>query len=184
MAFETIGETSRREQVVEYVGRKPAGEVVPYSELSDLLGGLERSRVQGVVNDAKKALQKVYKKSVTAVPGVGYRVLMPSEHLALARTHQQKGRRQTTRSKSAVVNTDYSQLTELERVRFDIANATLAALEQFERRADLRYASRERVESFINSQSSKNAKTDDEVSAVKERLARLEVLLAEKRRVQ
>ena len=182
MPFTTIGETSRRLQVIEYAGQIEDGEVIRYEELEALLGGeLQRAKIQQVVNQAKQGLQKTYKKSLEAVPTIGYRVLLPGEHIHLSRHHQKKGRRQTRRSKSAVVNTDYTQLTELERVKYDIASATIRALEQFERRADLRYASRERVESFIREQSSKSARTDDDVASVKDRLARLEALVRERR---
>ena len=176
--FQTIGRKSRRQQVIDKIAPVPVGEVVKYEELEDMLN-MDRLKMQAVVNAAKTGLQKEHQKSIVAVPTVGYRVLLPEEHIQLAKRHQKKGRRQTRRSKSAVVNTDYAQLSEIDRVKYDIAVATLRALETFEHRADLRYASRERVESFINQQASKNERTDDEVQSVKQRLAKLESLLRE-----
>jgi hypothetical protein len=162
---------------LEALAELPPGAVMLYGELESLLG-LDRMGMQAVVNQAKSSLQKTHKRSVVAVRNVGYRVLAAAEHLDLAKVHQRKGRRQTRRSKSAVVNTDYNELSESERLRFDIAVDTIRALQAFERRADLRYASRERVESFIAHQSAKNERTESEVLDMQERLARLEAKLA------
>lgn len=177
--FATVGEVSRRRMVVDLVADTPAGDVVPYDVLEIALG-VDRRTVQTVVNQAKPSLQKTCQKSLVAIRNVGYRVLLPGEHLELAKTHQKRGRRQTRKAKSAVKNTDFAQLSDIERVKYDIAVATISALERFEKRADLRYASRERVESFIKQQVGHNDRTEGEVSDLRDRLARLESLMTER----
>lgn len=176
MNFTPIGDVSRRNMVIDTVGDITPGDIITYDALEMALG-LGRPAVQAVVNAAKPGIQKRHQRSLVAVRGIGYRVLLPAEHLGLAQEHQKRGRRQTRRSRMAVTHTDYNELSELERVRFDIAIATLKALEAFERRADLRYASRERVESFITEQSKKNIKNEEEARSVQDRLARLEKLM-------
>ncbi|AEK09417.1 hypothetical protein LITTLEE_33 [Mycobacterium phage LittleE] len=184
--FEPKGTVSRRQMVLDVIEETPYGEIVPYEALEIALG-VDRQGVLVAVNQAKSSAQKEFKKSLVAVRNVGYRVLNPGEELELAKVHQRRGRRQTKKAKSAVVNADYAKLTDLERVKYDIAVQTVAALERFERRADLRYASRERLDSFIKEQSTLNSKTgerinktDNEVSELKSRLARLEFLMNER----
>lgn len=173
MTFTPKGAVSQRQTVLDLVADTPHGEVVPYEALEIALNA-DRRAVLCAVNQAKPSMQKLFCKSVVAVRGIGYRVLHPGEHLELAKTHQKRGRRQTKRAKSAVANTDRSMLSELERVKYDIAVQTVSALERFERRADLRYASRERLDSFIRNQSDVNSRTAGEVVDLKDRLARLE----------
>jgi hypothetical protein len=178
--FETKGAVSRRQIVLNLIEETPHGELIPYEALEIALGA-DRRTVLAAVNQAKTSAQKQFSKSIVAVRNAGYQVLKPGEELELAKAHQKRGRRQTRKAKSAVVNTDYAQLSDLERVKYDIAVQTVSALERFERRADLRYASRERLDSFIESQKSHNSKTgerqdrtDGEVIDLKNRLVALE----------
>lgn len=180
MPFEPINEVSRRQAVVDMLSAIPSGEVVPYDALEIALG-LDRHAVQSVVNQAKPSLQKIGQKSLVAVRNIGYRVLSPGEHIDLARDHQKKGRRQTRKAKSAVAHTDYAKLSDIERAQYDIALATISALERFERRADLRYASKERVDAFIREQGGHNDRTTSEVSDLKSRLGRLEDLVRQRK---
>lgn len=175
-AFVPLGDVSRRQQVIELVADAEPGDVIPY-ELLEAALGLDRHSTQSVVNQAKLGLQKGHQKSLMAVRNVGYRVLAPAEHLELAQAHQAKGRRQTRKSRHAVEHTDYTKLSEAERTKFDIAVGVLRTLERWERRADLRYASKERLDEFVAMQSNKNDRTDSEVSDLQARLARVEQLL-------
>lgn len=176
MTFATVGEVSRRAQVVALVDATPHGELIPYEAIEMALG-LDRPSAQAVVNQAKTSIGRDLQKALSAVTNVGYRVLQPSEHLNLAKKHQRKGRRQTRKAHGAVRFTDFTQLSADERDKFDLANATLAALERFEKRADLRYASREKVDAFIAEQSGRNERTAGEVQSMNDRLARLEKLI-------
>lgn len=174
--FVPLADVSQRQMVIDMAADVEPGEIITYEAIESLLG-LDRPRAQSVVNQAKFGLQKTHQKSLVAVRGVGYRVLSPSEHLELAKVHQAKGRRQTRKSRQAVEHTDYSKLNEAERTKYDVAIGVLRTLERWERRADLRYASRERLDDFVSAQSTKNARTDSEVSDLKTRLARIEQLL-------
>lgn len=180
VAFSPIGEKSRRVQVIEAAAKLEFDEVLTYEHLQDLLSA-DRPTVQAAVHAAIPGLQTGHKKTLEAVRNVGYRVVRPNEHLRIATKHQKKGRRSTRRGKLAVVNTDYSELTEEERAKADTARQIFDAMEAFERRADLRYASKEKVDQFIAGQSQTNLRTVEEVDGVKERLARLEQLVTARR---
>jgi len=177
--FAPLDDVSRRVKVLDLIDATEPGEVIRYPELEFLLM-VDRRTVQSVVNQAKPSAQKQLKKSLVAIRNVGYRVLLPGEHIELAKTHQKRGRRQTRKASSAVVNTDFARLSDVERVKYDLAQATLSALQRFERRADLRYASQERVNEFVQKQGQHNERTASEVTEIKDRLAKLEELLTPK----
>lgn len=184
--FKPKGAVSQRQMIVDLVADTPHGELVPYQALEIALSA-DRRTVLSAVNQAKASIQKQCQKSLVAVRNEGYRVLNPNETMELAKVHQKRGRRQTRKAKSAIVNTDYAQLTDLERVKYDIAVQTVSALERFETRADLRYASREKLDSFIEGQRDLNDRTgkrvdrtEGEVTDLKSRLARLESLIGER----
>lgn len=174
--FKTIGEKSRRLQVIEKVADMQPDQVISYETLESMLS-VDRLTAQSVVNSALPGLQREHKKTLVAVRGVGYRVLQANEHLGLATRHQRKGRRAVRRGKLVVVHTDYGQLTEAEKVKADTARQIFAAQEAFERRADLRYASKEKLDQFIAGQSSTNERTVEQVEQVKARLRELEKLV-------
>lgn len=174
--FESMSDKSRRQTVVDLFETVQPGEVVPYNVLEDVLG-LDRPTTQSVVNQAKTGIQRTHQKSLVAVRNVGYQVIQPGSHLRLAQHHQKKGRKQTRRALMAVENTDYDQLDETQRLRFDVAVSVIKTLVQWEKRADLRFASREKLDEFVSQQDSRNQRTDSEVSELRNRLARVESLL-------
>ncbi|SIJ95529.1 Uncharacterised protein [Mycobacteroides abscessus subsp. abscessus] len=180
--FESISDKSRRQTVVDLFADVEPGQVVPYDFLEAALG-LDRAMTQGVVNQAKSGIQREHQKSLVAVRNVGYQVIEPQSHIRLAQDHQRKGRRQTRKALMAVENTDYDKLDEADRLRFDVAVGVIKTLVQWERRADLRYASREKLDAFVAKQDSRNERTDNEVSELRDRLSRVESLLTRQKGV-
>lgn len=174
--FTPVGDVSRRQQVIELASTAKPGDLLTYDSLQQMLG-CDLETVRSAVNQAKPGCQRELQKSLVAVRNEGYLVALPEQHLDIAKTHQRKGRRQTKKSLSAVEHTDYSQLSESDRTRFDIAVGVIRVLETWERRADLRYSSREKLDEFILSQSDTNDRTSSDVANLKQRLARVESLV-------
>lgn len=172
--FEQRGEKSQRVMVLEVLSSVPYGETVPYERLSEVMGGADVQTVQAAVNRAKRALEAEHDRAVEAVRGVGYRVVEPREQQRLALAHQRKSRRSLVRARSKVAHVDLSALTEGERAAFTLAATALAAQLDFARRADLRYASKAKVDEFMSEQSRKSERTDAELDEVKARMERLE----------
>lgn len=71
--------------------------------------------VRSPVYQANKKLEQDAFRSLTAVRGRGYRVLLANEHSGVARRHQDRARRQVKRSVAVVRATDVTALTESER---------------------------------------------------------------------
>lgn len=172
--FEQRGEKSQRTLVVELFAAAEYGATVTHGELASVLEGADVGTVRAAVNRAKRTLEVEHNKAVEAVRGVGYRVVEPSEQRRLALAHQRKSGRSLVRARSKVQHVDLSQLSEGERVAVTLAATALAAQIDFARRADLRYASKAKVDAFMSDQSQKAERTDAELDEVKARMERLE----------
>lgn len=175
--FEPIGEKSRRVQVIEIASSMNHDDVLTYEVLESLLN-VDRRTAQSAVNQALRGLEIDHNKTLEVVRNVGYRVVRPNEHTRLAMKHQRKSLRQVSKAKSKVDHVDLSTMTDGERAAVTIAAAALASQMDFARRADLRYASKSKVDQFVREQSSVNAQTAEEVESMKDRVARLEARIA------
>ena len=175
-AFEPIGDTSRAVQFLEFAEGYDYGDVMKYGDLEHH-PGLDRRGVQAVVNTAVRRLEKTQLKTVEAVTNEGYRIVDPAEHFSRASHYQRKSRRALVRAKSKVQHVDKSKLTPEQRRQADDSVVTLGALADFARQCDIRYAKRVEVEQLVMKQNAHEVRTDDELTAMRERMARLEKLV-------
>lgn len=172
--FETVGAKSRRELLVEAVEESSYGDVLPYEALGQLFGLTDRTRIQGAVNGAKRSVEVNCSKTLVAIPNEGYRVADPTEHYVIATHHQRKGSRQTKKALSKVQHVDTTGMCQEDRDKLVTAQTMLSAFQAFERRADLRYANRQKMDEFIAEQDKKNKRSESELSSMQDRIARLE----------
>lgn len=172
--FETIGEKSRRQIVVDLVETVDYGGIIEYDTLADALSVEDKGVIQAAVHAAKPAIERAHAKAVEAIPNVGYRVVLPSEHGLLATKQQRKSRRAIVRAKSKIDNVDLNKLSDTEKAVIAIYGAVLASQIEFSRRADLRYARKETLDQLITQQSKVNTRTDAELQEMRARLADLE----------
>lgn len=170
-AFQPLGEMSRRDLVIQRLAEADYDQVVGYDLLAEALDGVDRSVVQTAVNAAKPTLEKEHRKAVVAVPNVGYRVVLPGEHMSLAVVHQKKSRRSLVRSLSKVANVELSKLTDGERAAVTLAATSLALQIDYARRNDLRATRHEKALEAVTSTSDRTA---EEVAELRARLDRLE----------
>jgi len=169
--FKPLSEHSRREMMLSLFATAEYGSTIPYDTLSEVLKVHDRLILQQAVNSAKPALERLHNKAVVVVRNVGYRVALPSEHLGLARNHQNKSRRALRRGHSKVVNVDMNQLTQGERAAVQIAATTLALQIDYMRRNDLRVSRLEETATLVQGQSERAM---DEVAELRARLEKLE----------
>lgn len=172
--FETKGEKSRRALLVEAVDAAEPEMVLSYESLAKLFDVDSRADVQAAVNQAKRSVEVNTSKSLVAVKNVGYRIIRPDEHVGLAVLHQRKSRRQVKRAKSKVDHVDLSALTPDQRAAVIAAGVALAAQQDFERRADIKYAKREEMEAYMQASSSRQDRSESELGEMKARMKRLE----------
>lgn len=146
--FEPLAGISRRQVMVDHLSGLDYGEMVSYETLELLLDS-ERNVVQQAVNQAKRELEKDYRKVIEPVPGKGYRVVQPNEQPGVAVKRGKQARRKLRQSQSAVVNIDESRLSPVEKVKVETMRETLQTVVAFEKKHDLRTAARRSVDRFM-----------------------------------
>jgi hypothetical protein len=169
-AFQPLGARSRRDMALELLAGVDYDGILPYEEIEAALE-VGRETGQQAVGAAKPELERLHNKAVVAIPNVGYRVVRPNEHMALAVVHQRKSVRALKRSLSKVNHVDAAQLTDGERAAVTLAATGIAMQLDYIRRNDIRA---KRHEAMIAANAQKSERTADEVAEIKARLARLE----------
>ena len=174
--FEPIGEVARWRVLAEKFRDAPRGMMVDYEELGDALGLHpvdDRPAIRAAVQAAAKHLSREYNRSLQAVRNFGYRVVLPEEHLDLARVQQRKSRKALVRAQGHVEHVDLSALDEVQR-GLVMAAATALAWQQAQiRRLDLRQKD---LETVVRSVQTETQRTQEETAA---RLADLEARIKE-----
>lgn len=180
--FEPIGKQARWRTVYEIIAAKPMNGMVAYDELGDALGLDpldERGLIQQAVHRAAREHEKLDKRAIDVIPGKGYRVVEPAEHLDLARRHQRKSSRSLARGHSKAVNVDLNGLEPQVRAALEVVGHAFRLQMDFNRRLDVRQSKlEETVRDIADSQRHDRKRTDEEVAELRERLARLESQLA------
>lgn len=103
----------------EFVQPLEIGAIATYDKICDVL---DRARddlnpIYRIMGRAAKELRRHDKRSLECVPGIGYRVLHPTEHELQARRYHRQGHRKMTTSLEVVKATDLDLLTEADRQR-------------------------------------------------------------------
>lgn len=137
---------SRAEVIFDLAVVAAPGAVLTYKDLAKALEldpPVDLGIVRRAAYDANRRLRRESHRSLEAVRGEGYRVLHAREHASQARRHQQKARRQVTRSLEVVKATDVRELTEAERRVHDSLEVLTAALVGAMRYVDGRFRRQE-----------------------------------------
>jgi hypothetical protein len=174
--FEPVGELARWRVLVEKFAGVDRGTTLTYEELGQVLDldpAKDRRAIAAAVREASKALSRGHDRSLVAVRNVGYRVVLPDEHLSLAGRQQDKGRNALVRARAHVDHVDLSGMDEATRSAFHAAARVLAYQEGQMRRLDLRQRDLERV---VDSITTRVERGEEETAA---RLAELERRIAE-----
>lgn len=176
MPFEPLGERARWRVLADMFKDTPRGTMIDYAELGDALGlhpDNDRDAIRAAVQAAAKYLSREHNRSLQAVRRFGYRVVMPEEHIDLARSQQRRSRKALSRAQGHVEHVDLSALDDVQRGLVMAAAAALAWQQRQIKRLDLRQRD---LESVVESVTTRVERTESEVAA---RLAELERQIAE-----
>ena len=168
--FEPLDEVSRATKAYDYLSGLPVGFTADFDTLGDVIDADDRMAVYAAVNDAMKRLEANDHRTVANVRGVGYRIVTASEHEGLARHHHGKAKRQLRKSIGKLKSADRSRLTQSERARFDMHEATLVQHAALIRRMDTR----------VTKVVAKQDQTDADSKATAKRLSEIEETLKKK----
>lgn len=124
-AFQPIGSRARWRDVYEHVNALDHGTVIPYEELSEIVGFDIREN-RGPVYRASVELELEDHKSLVVEPKIGYRVALPSEHKGLTERHRKRSYRQLRTARRKADSADRSKLTPEERRWLDETSVRLS----------------------------------------------------------
>ncbi len=176
--FEPIGEQARWRTVYELIATTPTGALITYDELGEALGlnpDEDRQAIRQAVYRAGREHEEQDKRAIDAVPGKGYRIVEPREHLELAQRHQRKSSKALVRGHSKAVNVDLNGLEPQVRAALEVVGHAFRLQMDFNRRLDVRQSRlEETVREIADSQRADRKRTAEEVAELRERLARLE----------
>jgi hypothetical protein len=175
--FTAVGETARWRVVYRLLCQTPTGELLTFEQMADALE-LDPRRHRAVIISALRYAASYHEKSdrraVESVRGVGYRVVLPDEHLKLAHHHGRKSGAQLKLAYGKTVNVDLS-LVEPE-VRKALETLSRGFLDQMEINRRL-LARQDRMEESVLIVSERQTRTEEEYAQMQERLAQIEKLL-------
>lgn len=172
--FKAIGEQARWRTIHDLLLMTDTGGVVTYDDMAaalDLDSVKDRHVIQMAMRRAAIEHERVDKRAVEAVPNLGYRVVLPPEHMRLARQQQSRSSRALVAGRSKVVNVDMNGLEPDVRQAFQIVAQAFAMQMDFNRRMDVR---QQRLEEALDTISERHGRSESEIGELRERLARLE----------
>ncbi|MGO1736877.1 MAG: hypothetical protein ACTHZ9_11230 [Leucobacter sp.] len=169
--FTPIGEKSRKDYALDVLREHSTGDVIEYETFSDRVGSDDRRIVQAAVRDAAKDFLQLNQHAVEAVPNLGYRIVEPGDHLRLAEKRRKSSLVNLRKGEELVSSVDYNELSDEGRRLAEGMAMGFSRLIEANRRMDARLAVVERAQDAVVIH---QERTDEEVTELKERLARLE----------
>lgn len=176
--FKPIGELARWRVLYNKLISKKTDEQITYLEAAEELGldsELDKPTIRSAFHRAGTELERVNKRCIAPVRGVGYRVVQAREHQELAVRHQGKAQRATKRGLSKARNTNRNELNANERARLDQVELVLGRQAAFNKEVAKRLQHHDAALTALDQRvDERSERTDEELAAMKERLERLE----------
>lgn len=172
--FDPIGERARWRVIYDHLVNVPVDDVITYERMAHLLdldAEQDRHAIQMAMRRAARELEEADKRAVESVPNLGYRVVRAPEHLRLAQQQQRRSRKALVRGQSKVVNVDMSALDPEARKAFEVVGRAFSMMMDLHRRLDTR---QQRLEDTVEEIVGRSDRSEAEIAALKERIARLE----------
>ena len=171
-AFEPAdGVEARWKKVYRALKGLPVGEVLTYAALEEMLPDLDRGSLQSVIRRAAKEFLEEDKRGLRNVRGKGYRVIEPSEHVQLARWHQDRSMKSLVRGRDAVTHVDLNGVSPEIRALTEATGRALSNQLQYMQRLDVR---QKRLEEVLLQTVDQTKANQDQIAKLEERLARME----------
>lgn len=177
--FQPSGDRARWRVIYDMLARCDVGSVITYEEMAselDLDPINDRHAIQMAMRRASKEFEEERKHAVKPLPNVGYRVAAEPEHLDLAKAQQKLASKALVRGKSKVVNVDLNKLEPDVRSAFQVVARAFSMQMEMSRRLDAR---QDNLEQVVRDITDRQARSDDEVSALTARLAAIEGKVAQ-----
>lgn len=167
-AFRPKADRAEWRMVYDDLATLDAGDVITYERLDEILG---RPFIdgRGPIYRATRELEKVNRRTMTAVANVGYRVVTATEHEDLARHHHRKSRRQIRKALGKAQSADRSKLTAEQAERIDSVELSLSRQAEMIRRLDTRVG---KVEGVVKNVSSKQDQSAEQIAKLTDALRR------------
>jgi hypothetical protein len=176
--FQPLDEQARWRTIYELLQDTPVNEVLTYASIGVKLGlhpMKDRHTIQVATRRAAKELLVNEKHALSSVINTGYRVVESHEHVTLARGHQRKSSKALVRAHETATHVEISDLNDNQRQVLTSVVVALGAQMDFNRRLDINQKRlAEAVTNIGKAHQSLAARTEDEVSEIKDRLERLE----------
>lgn len=103
------------------------GQVITYAELDEALGRTFVTN-RSPIYRAREELGDLRKRWLESVPGVGYRVTNPTDHVRVSVSHRRKSRRQVSISVKVLGATDLGRLAPSDLAKWDTEQRLAFAL--------------------------------------------------------
>lgn len=167
-AFRPKADRAEWRMVFDDLTTLDVGDVITYERLDEILG---RPFIdgRGPIYRATREMEKVNRRTMTAVPNVGYRVVDATEHEDLARHHHRKSRRQIRKALGKAQSADRSKLTAEQAERIDSVELSLSRQAEMIRRLDTRVG---KVEGVVKNVSSKQDQSAEQIAKLTDALRR------------
>jgi len=172
--FAPVGERARWRIVYDLIRKRDIGDLVSYEELADVVDldpVRDRHTIQVSVRRAARESEEEDCRALEAVPGAGYRLVEPEEHLRLARGYQRRSSRALARGRRVATHVDLSGMDPDTRRAFEVVAEAFRMQSEFNRRLDVRQRQVEDVVAAVTVQQDRSV---GELAEIRDRLARLE----------
>ena len=170
--FETVGEKPRWVLALEVFREHAVGDIVAYADIGAALDSADRRVVQQAAMGARKRLLEEDQRAIEAVPNKGYRIVEPSEHVRLAKSHERRSRRALVRGHKTITHVDMNALSD------EGQRLALATAQGFARVLDAMAAQDKRISRVAKAQEALELRVDEGMSENAQRLADLEAEVA------
>lgn len=126
---------SNQQVVIDLVKDAKPGQVFTYQQIQDALGSGTATTysvhdAQSIVRASSSRLERLHRRTLHNVRGTGYRMAMPSEHLALAQGRESRAAKQMRRGLSILKGVRLEELTPAERALHEGHTLIAAAMYQ------------------------------------------------------
>lgn len=173
-SFEPVGAEARWKVVYHLLERTSVGDVLSYDKLGEALE-VDPLRGRPVIYPAVARAGALYLethlRALVAVPNLGYRVVEPFEHLALARGHNKKAGRELERGYRVATQVDLTGVDPQVVRSLELLALGLSQQSEINRRQARTNA---KIAKAMEATAVKADRTADQVDEVLDRLAKLE----------
>lgn len=175
--FQPAGEQARWKTLYARLLTMSVGDTLTYAQMAELLDlhpRNDRHTLQMSMRRAAKEYLEEHSRAVEADRGVGYVVVEPGEHLRLAKKHGTRARVQLEMAYSKIIHVDMTDMDAETRKAFEMVGMGFAHQLEINRRQE---KTNKAFAKALETASTSVERTQDELEAVKDRMARLEAKL-------